>query len=120
FTSAMRGRLALASGIEELSSLRERASRMRVGSLECFRLALGDDARGRIVVGDRTFLFQLVEHRVVPKPQLPLAVRTGSGVDWTTTIIAAFSFLFHFGIVGALYSDWIDPIVDETIMTGEL
>ena len=30
-------------------------------------------------------------------------------IDWTLTIIAAFSFLLHFGIVGAMYSDWMDP-----------
>ena len=29
------------------------------------------------------------------------------------TIIAAFSFLFHFGMVGAIYSDWMDPVVDD-------
>ena len=31
------------------------------------------------------------------------------------TIIAAFSFLFHFGMVGAIYSDWMDPVVDDEL-----
>ena len=40
-----------------------------------------------------------------------------SDIDWTTTIIAAFSFLFHFGAVGSIYSDWMDPIVDGQLRT---
>src|SRR5207247_839109 len=52
---------------------------------------------------------------VQPRPQLPLAVKGGlaSQIDWTLTIVAAFSFLLHFGIVGAMYSDWMDPIVGD-------
>jgi hypothetical protein len=52
---------------------------------------------------------------VQPRPQLPLAVKGGlaATIDWTLTIIAAFSFLLHFGIVGAMYSDWMDPIVGD-------
>jgi hypothetical protein len=52
---------------------------------------------------------------VQPRPQLPLAVKGGiaSTIDWTLTIIAAFSFLLHFGLVGAMYSDWMDPVVGD-------
>ncbi|HRI70273.1 MAG TPA: AgmX/PglI C-terminal domain-containing protein, partial [Polyangium sp.] len=31
----------------------------------------------------------------------------------STTIIAAFSFLLHFGLVGTIYSDWMDPPVSD-------
>ena len=50
-----------------------------------------------------------------PRPQLPLAVKGGvaSQIDWSLTIIAAFSFLLHFGLVGAMYSDWMDPVVSD-------
>ena len=41
-------------------------------------------------------------------------------IDWTTTIIAAFSFLFHFGAVGSIYSDWMDPIVDDEVDVAAL
>jgi hypothetical protein len=34
-------------------------------------------------------------------------------IDWSLTIIAALSFLLHFGIVGAMYSDWADVVVDD-------
>ncbi|WP_410961609.1 hypothetical protein, partial [Salmonella sp. SAL4457] len=41
-------------------------------------------------------------------------------IDWTTTIIAAFSFLFHFGAVGSIYSDWMDPVVDDELDVAQL
>jgi len=28
-------------------------------------------------------------------------------------MIAAFSFLAHFGVVGSIYSDWLDPLIDD-------
>ena len=50
-----------------------------------------------------------------PKAELPLAARQGvfDGLDWRTTFIAAFSFLFHFGAVGAIYTDFADGVVDD-------
>jgi hypothetical protein len=59
---------------------------------------------------------------VQPRPQLPLSVKGGvaSQIDWNLTIIAAFSFLLHFGLVGAMYSDWMDPVVNDDITAGLL
>jgi len=34
-------------------------------------------------------------------------------IDWNLTIIAAFSFMLHFGLIGAMYSDWMDPIITD-------
>jgi outer membrane biosynthesis protein TonB len=49
-----------------------------------------------------------------PKPQLPVAVMRGAtSIDWATTMIAAFSFLLHFLGIGSLYSDWLDPVINE-------
>jgi hypothetical protein len=42
-------------------------------------------------------------------------LRSESGIDWNTTIIAAFSFLVHFLVLGSLSSDWLDPIVDDEL-----
>ena len=39
--------------------------------------------------------------------------RPASEIDWRLTIIAALSFLAHFGVVGSIYSDWLDPLVDD-------
>ena len=84
------------------------------------RLALADAARGKIVVGRETILFQLVVPPPRPaRPKLPLAV-TRKAIDWPLTILAAFSFLFHFGVVGATFSDWLDPVVGDEAATVKL
>ncbi len=44
----------------------------------------------------------------------------GNEIDWRTTIIAAFSFLFHFGAIGSIYSDWMDPVVDDEVEVAQL
>ncbi len=118
FLDGMTGRVALASGITDIQALRGQAK--KVGN--AYQIKLTEEARGKVVVGDTTFLFQFVAPPPVqPRPQLPLAVKGGlaSQIDWTLTIIAAFSFLLHFGIVGAMYSDWMDPVVgDEFNVAG--
>ena len=112
FLDGMTGRVALATGITDIQSLR--GSAKKVGG--AYQVKLTEEARGKVVVGETTFLFQFVAPPPVqPRPQLPLAVKGGiaSTIDWTLTIIAAFSFLLHFGIVGAMYSDWMDPVVGD-------
>ena len=110
FTEDMTGRVTGPSGIATLADLRPRAH----AAGGAHRIPLDADARGKVVVGDTTFLFQLVPRPPPsPVPQLPLGVKTGltGGFDWSLTIIAAFSFLIHFGIAGGIYSDWMDPVV---------
>src|SRR5580698_9451950 len=114
FLDGMTGRVALASGISDLTSLKGQAK--RVGS--AYQVRLSEEARGKIVIGETTFLFQFVAPPPVqPRPQLPLSVKGGvaSQIDWNLTIIAAFSFLLHFGFVGAMYSDWMDPVVNDDL-----
>jgi len=112
YLDAMTGRVALATGITDLNALRGQAKKVQ----GAYQVKLTEEARGKVVVGETTFLFQFVAPPPVqPRPQLPLAVKGGlaSQIDWTLTIIAAFSFLLHFGIVGAMYSDWMDPVVGD-------
>jgi hypothetical protein len=119
----MNGRIALKTGVSDLAALRASAKRVMVGNLQAYQVPLTDDARGKIVVGETTFLFQFVAPPPAqPKPQLPVSVKAGfaDGIDWTTTIIAAFSFLLHFGAVGAIYSDWMDPVVDDESSVAQL
>jgi hypothetical protein len=114
FLDGMTGRVALATGITDIQALRGQAR--KVGN--AYQVKLSEEARGKVVVGETTFLFQFVAPPPVqPRPQLPLAVKGGiaSQVDWTLTIIAAFSFLLHFGFVGAMYSDWMDPVVSDEL-----
>jgi hypothetical protein len=119
FLDGMNGRVALATGITDIQALRGQAK--KVGG--AYQVKLTEEARGKIVVGETTFLFQFVAPPPVqPRPQLPLAVKGGlaSQIDWSLTIIAAFSFLLHFGIVGAMYSDWMDPIVGDDFNVASL
>jgi hypothetical protein len=119
FLDGMTGRVALATGISDLAALKGQAK--RVGA--AYQIRLTEEARGKIVVGETTFLFQFVASPPVqPRPRLPLSVKGGVGsqIDWNLTIIAAFSFLLHFGLVGAMYSDWMDPVVNDDITAGLL
>jgi len=114
FMDGMSGRVALATGITDISALKGQAK--RVGN--AYQVKLTEEARGKIVVGETTFLFQFVAPPPVqPRPQLPLAVKGGlaNQIDWNLTIIAAFSFMLHFGMIGAMYSDWMDPIVNDDV-----
>ena len=119
FLDGMTGRVALASGITDLIALKGQAK--RVGA--AYQIRLTEEARGKVVIGDTTFLFQFVAPPPVqPRPQLPLSVKGGvaNQIDWSLTIIAAFSFLLHFGLVGAMYSDWMDPVVNDDLTAGLL
>jgi hypothetical protein len=112
FLDGFSGRVALQTGITDIAALKGQAK--RAGNV--YQVKLTEDARGKVVVGDTTFLFQFVAPPPPqPRPQLPLAVKGGlaNQIDWNLTIIAAFSFLLHFGLIGAMYSDWMDPIVNE-------
>ena len=114
FTDAMNGRVVCEDGIKDLPTLRERSERVGGG----YRFELGSEARGKVAVGDSTFLFQFVEPPPpTARPQLPLAVKAtlGGQVDWALTMVAAFSFMLHFGFIGAMYSDWSDQVVNEDV-----
>jgi len=106
------GRIALESGVHEIAALRKE-SRARV--------RLDESARGRVAIGGATLLFQFVPAIPdAPRPQLPLSVRDVGSLDAGILVVAAFSLLVHFGFVGAMYSDWSDPIVDDAVTVGTL
>lgn len=119
FLDGMSGRVALPTGISDLAQLKGQARRTPQGA---YQVKLTEDSRGKVVIGDTTFLFQFVAPPPIqPKPQLPVAVTRGaSSIDWGTTMIAAFAFLLHFLAIGAIYSDWLDPIVDEEVNVAGL
>ncbi len=119
FLDGMTGRVALPTGISDLGVLRGQARRTPQGA---YQIRLTEDSRGKVVIGELTFLFQFVAPPPVqPKPQLPVSVTRGAtGIDWPTTMIAAVSFLLHFMGLGAIYSDWLDPIVDDEIAVESL
>ena len=104
FMEGMTGRVALPTGISDLSMLKGQAKRTSQGA---FQVKVSEDSRGKLGIGDTIFLFQFVAPPPMqPKPQLPVAVMRGAtSIDWATTMIAAFSFLLHFLGIGSLYSD---------------
>jgi hypothetical protein len=125
-TSAMSGRVVTTDGIVELSAPASEAGASAEAGVgvrggKRTRIRLDDDARGKIVIGAVAFLFQFVTAPPVqPRPQLPISVIRNKGVDWRTTVIAAFSFMVHFGAIGAIYSDWLDQPVDYDIVVSNV
>jgi len=74
FLDGMTGRVALATGITDIQALRGQAKKVA----GAYQVKLTEEARGKIVVGETTFLFQFVAPPPVqPRPQLPLAVKGG-------------------------------------------
>lgn len=116
FLDGMGGRVALQTGVSDLNALKGQAKRVQAGDATMYQVKLTDDARGKVVVNETTFLFQFVAPPPLqPKPQLPSSVKSGLAdeIDWSMTIIAAFSFLIHFGAVGSMYSDWADRVLPD-------
>lgn len=124
FLDIFSGTIARRPGMaEELAVLRGQARRVPLGNGHMYQIPLTDEARGKVFIGERMLLFQFVAPPPVqPKPELPVTIKTGLGseIDWTTTIVAAFSFLLHFGAVGSIYSDWLDPPVDDQLDVQQL
>ncbi|MEM9691100.1 MAG: energy transducer TonB, partial [Myxococcota bacterium] len=117
----MKGKLSLKTGVSDLDQLQALANKVSIGGTKVFRVRLDEDARGKVVVGDTTFLFQfVVRPPEPPKAQLPVSVRKGfaGDIDWFTTIVASFSFLLHFMLVLMAYA--YDPPADEGSYIADL
>jgi predicted flap endonuclease-1-like 5' DNA nuclease len=119
FTAGMQGRVTLPGGSSDLNELRAQA---RSAGHSAHQIELTDDCRGKLVIGDTTFLFQFVAPPALqPRPQLPGSVTRGAAAaDLPTTVIAAVSFLIHFCAIGAIYSDWLDPVIDYDVNVSAL
>lgn len=110
--AGMGGRIALGTRVLDLAEVAPGT-----------RLRLDERARGKVTLFGATILFQLTPAPpAASRPALPLSVRPSlaDGIDKKTLFIAAFSFLFHFGAVGGLWSDWADAIVDDDVRTADL
>lgn len=114
FTDRMEGRVALAEGVKSLADLRQSGSKRTAAG---YQVALTEQSRGKVQLGDVTFLFQFV---VPPppqtRPQLPAAIRAGwvKNIDWTYN--ACLSFFLVLAMSGIAYVEYIyDPIVDDEL-----
>ena len=121
FIDSMTIRVALKTGISDHNALKSQARKVAQGPVQAYQIPLNEDARGKVVIGETTFLFQFVTPPPVqPRPQLPVSVRSGVEVDWSITVIAAFSFLLHFLGFGGVYSDWMDPVVTNDLDISQI
>ncbi len=108
FTELMSGRAGLPAGVQTLEQLRTSGAARHAGSH--WQVKLNDSARGKVVIGDVTLLFQFVTlPPAQPRPQIPAAARNGfaKSIDWLFTAFVLFSFIGHFGLVVYLENtDW--------------
>lgn len=115
FTDAMEGQLATPDGIRRLSDLRRSPTAQRTPG--AYRVALAETARGKISLGGAMFLFQFVAApQVMPRPQLPAALRSHwvKSVDWTYN--SCFSAFLVLAIGSVAYVEYAyDPIVDDEL-----
>ena len=107
FTDGMDGRISLGDQVLALPQTKQGMAH-RKGQL--WQLPLNDKARGKVVVGDATILFQFVAPPPPqPRPQLPPSVRGSFAqtLDWFLIAILGISLIGHFGFVAYLRTvDW--------------
>lgn len=115
FTEKMEGRVALPEGVKTLADLRSSGTAKRGPT--GWSIPLPETSRGKLGLGDISFLFQfVVPPPPQPVPQLPAAIRAGlwRSVDWTYN--ACFSFFMVLAIASIAYVEYIyDPIVDDDL-----
>jgi outer membrane biosynthesis protein TonB len=113
FTAAMKGRVSIDGEVQELKDLRKNGQAKKKGKV--YRLPMDDNARGKLVVGDSTILFQFVAPPPIqPRPQLPAAARGGlfRNVEWFITSLWLISLILHTGALTYLeMTDW--PVVSR-------
>lgn len=103
----MEGRIVLDGKVRKLSEVIESDSVVRKGGK--FHISLSGDSRGKVVIGDVTFLYQFVAPpSQVSRPQLPAYARGGilSHLDLFLTATLLLSFVLQGGFAGGLHFWW--------------
>lgn len=109
FSEAMDGRLAEGEEVHTFDSLKGKRAR-RVG--DAWLMPIGDAARGKILLGSMTLLFQFVDAPAPePVPELPASLRGtfADRIDPVLAVVLAVSLLVHFSV--ALYAYQRDRVV---------
>ena len=100
FSDSMDGRISLGGKVMSLESARSQGHAAAKNNL--FELALTENTRGKVLLGEITLLFQFVTPPPVqPRPQLPPSVRGGfiTNVDWVLTSCFITIAVLHFGFL---------------------
>lgn len=119
FSEGMDGRVAIGEQVVPLPSLMKKAKggpQAAPGQGEIWHVQLPEDARGKVVIGDVTILFQfVVPPPVQPRPQLPPSVRASlmQDLDWVFVSIMAAVFVVQFG--SAAYLRTVEPLKEVDI-----
>ena len=93
FSAAMNGRISTDGQVVELADLRSSGRARKKGKL--FQITLNDKARGKVLIGDSTILFQFVAPPPIqPRPQLPSSVRGSMLAGMGSFVVIAWQFFF--------------------------
>jgi len=90
FAEGMDGRVTVGGGVRTLAQAREMGAAKKAG--DWWHLPMDSQARGKLVIGDVTLLFQFVQAPpVVPRARLPATIQgsIGSRMDPTFTMVLA-------------------------------
>ena len=109
--------------VRDLTEIRDSGQVSQKGRV--YRLALNDNARGKVVIGDSTILFQFVAPPPLqPKPQLPAAVRGGliKNIEWFVTTAWILCFFLELAFfVWLELTDWPKvTLADKYLQLQEL
>lgn len=112
FNPQMSGRVSVGGGVETLEELISKGQAKK-GAMG-YEMILPDNARGKVVVGEVTLLFQFVSPPPVrPTPVLPSSMRGGwvKGVEPVMATLLVLSALVQVGFVMFLVlQDWPKPL----------
>jgi len=101
FTEKMTGKVSVGADVFDIQDFVKNGKAKKHGST--FVMSLNADMKGKIQVGEATFLFQFISAPPIPpKPKLPASIRNGwvKGIDWPFVIIFSISFFVHAAVFG--------------------
>jgi hypothetical protein len=99
FTEGMDGRVTLGGKVRTFHQIKQMGAAKKVGDF--WHLRLETNARGKVVIGDITLLFQFVAAPPVrPKARLPSFIRGGvfGRLDWSYASIVSGTFAIHLAL----------------------
>ena len=105
FAEGMDGRISDGGAVQALAQLKTGGQAQRVG--DRWVLQMSDAARGKVILGDMTILFQFViAPPLQPRPQLPQSVRGRllDRIDPYMAVVLLFSLIAHSTAIAWIYS----------------